>query len=58
MNYRNLEKYDDIAIIELKNDVEYSSLVFPVCLHTNLADPPLAATLNVTGWGITDLKSN
>lgn len=57
MNYRNLEKYDDIAIIELKNDVEYSSLVFPVCLHTNLADPPLAATLNVTGWGITDLKT-
>ncbi|XP_039961785.1 serine protease Hayan-like [Bactrocera tryoni] len=57
MNYRNLEKYDDIAIIELKNDVEYSSLVFPVCLHTELADPPPTATLNVTGWGVTELKT-
>ncbi|XP_054730090.1 serine protease persephone-like [Anastrepha obliqua] len=56
-DYNSLQKYDDIAIIELKNDVEYSSLVFPACLHTDLADPPLSAQLNVTGWGTTNLRT-
>lgn len=56
-NYRSLEKYDDIAIIELQRDVEYSSLVFPICLHTDSVDPPSNAVLNVTGWGATSVQS-
>uniref|UniRef100_W8C4A8 Serine protease persephone n=1 Tax=Ceratitis capitata TaxID=7213 RepID=W8C4A8_CERCA len=56
-NYRSLEKYDDIAIIELQRDVEYSSLVFPICLHTDSVDPPSNAVLNVTGWGATSVQT-
>ncbi|XP_067641419.1 serine protease persephone-like isoform X2 [Eurosta solidaginis] len=56
-DYNSLQKYDDIAIIELKNEIEYSSLVFPACLHTDLTDPPANAQLNVTGWGTTNLRT-
>ncbi|XP_065364678.1 uncharacterized protein DDB_G0292186 isoform X2 [Calliphora vicina] len=43
--------YNDIAILELERDVEYSEYVYPVCLYTNETDPDTRIKLWVTGWG-------
>ncbi|XP_037819912.1 serine protease Hayan-like isoform X2 [Lucilia sericata] len=43
--------YNDIAILELERDVEFSEYIYPVCLYTNITDPDTSIKLWVTGWG-------
>jgi hypothetical protein len=51
-DYRPPQKYHDIALLLLDNDVMFDSYVKPACLHTQQVVPderPLAA-----GWGRTE----
>ncbi|KAH1025817.1 serine protease persephone [Dendroctonus ponderosae] len=50
-NYNYNSKHNDIAIIELHDDVQMSKIVYPACLHQTPDDP---LGLVVTGWGLTD----
>lgn len=45
-------KYNDIAVMELSQDVEETNNIRPACLHTDPRDPPLDSKLFVAGWGI------
>ncbi|XP_011180913.2 serine protease Hayan-like [Zeugodacus cucurbitae] len=44
--------YNDIGLIELDGDVKYSTLVYPVCLHTGAAIPENNTELYATRWGV------
>jgi hypothetical protein len=51
-DYRTSEKYHDIALLQLDNDVTFDTFVKPACLHIQDIDPndkPVA-----TGWGLTE----
>lgn len=48
--YSNISKHNDIAIIELSADLEYSSRIYPACLYTEDEEPD---KMIVTGWGNT-----
>uniref|UniRef100_A0A1B0FMC8 Peptidase S1 domain-containing protein n=1 Tax=Glossina morsitans morsitans TaxID=37546 RepID=A0A1B0FMC8_GLOMM len=50
-NYTSSTTYNDIALLELEQDVEYSAFVYPSCLHIDENDPSESETLLVTGWG-------
>ncbi|XP_034489720.1 serine protease persephone-like isoform X3 [Drosophila innubila] len=50
--YVSSSKYNDVAILELVEEVKLSFTVFPACLETNPVDPPAAAKLFVAGWGV------
>jgi len=51
-SYKTDQKYHDIAIIELKREVEFSATVFPACLNTNESDEE--KVLTVIGFGRTN----
>jgi secreted trypsin-like serine protease len=55
-SYRVSQKYDDIALIKLARDVEFSSSVYPICLATESSIDP-GATLRAVGYGITESGS-
>lgn len=48
---------NDIAVIRLVRDVQYSSFIRPICLPRSAADSGLwtGNNLTVAGWGHTDL---
>lgn len=50
-NYRSSRNYDDIALIQLSQPVEFNSTLRPACLNTNVADLNTTLQLIVTGWG-------
>uniref|UniRef100_A0A1B0BYS1 Peptidase S1 domain-containing protein n=1 Tax=Glossina palpalis gambiensis TaxID=67801 RepID=A0A1B0BYS1_9MUSC len=50
-NYTSSTTYNDIALLELEQDAEYSAFVYPSCLHIDENDPSESETLLVTGWG-------
>ncbi|KAH8409165.1 hypothetical protein KR009_009628, partial [Drosophila setifemur] len=46
-------KYDDIALMELSQDVPDTNInIQPACLHTDPSDPPSDSKLFVAGWGV------
>ncbi|KAH8303884.1 hypothetical protein KR018_008310, partial [Drosophila ironensis] len=45
-------KYNDIAVLELSQDIVETNNIRPACLHTDRADPPLDSKLFVAGWGV------
>ncbi|PNF37610.1 hypothetical protein B7P43_G11987 [Cryptotermes secundus] len=54
--YRTHQKYHDIALLELDDDVYFDSFVRPACLHTRYTVPsemPIAS-----GWGRTEPGRN
>jgi hypothetical protein len=51
-SYRAPQKYHDIALLELDNDVYFDSSVSPACLHNQDTLP--RETLSASGWGRTD----
>lgn len=51
-------KYNDIAIMELSQDVEETNNIRPACLYTDPRDPPLDSKLYVAGWGVVNSTSN
>ncbi|XP_011187217.1 serine protease persephone [Zeugodacus cucurbitae] len=51
-NYTLTSAYNDIGLVELENDVNYSSLVYPVCLFTAAAIPLNNTELYSTRWGV------
>nr|XP_014094388.1 serine protease Hayan-like [Bactrocera oleae] len=55
-NYSELSFYDDIALIELARDAEFSQGVAPTCLYTNQMELPYDIDLIVTGFGLTENK--
>ncbi|KAK9888036.1 hypothetical protein WA026_000316 [Henosepilachna vigintioctopunctata] len=54
--YVNRIRYNDIALIELAKEVNFSSSVYPACLHSESKsiDVPVVAT----GWGLTQFAGN
>ncbi|XP_034136092.1 serine protease persephone isoform X2 [Drosophila guanche] len=58
-NYVSSSKYNDIALLELEEEVNFAnnSNIFPACLHTDPKDPPLSSKLFVAGWGTMNLTS-
>ena len=51
--YNKLEKYNDIALIELEKPVQITPNVVPICINTKKEDDYIAP-LTVQGWGFTD----
>jgi hypothetical protein len=49
-NYKNSAKYFDIALIELKDPVPRSQLIWPACLETGLKDK-FGIDLLIAGFG-------
>ncbi|XP_031624470.1 phenoloxidase-activating factor 3-like [Contarinia nasturtii] len=43
-------KVNDIALIRVKNTIQFSSYIGPACLQTNLDDIPSDVKLTVTSW--------
>lgn len=56
-DYSTRLTYNDIAILELERDVEYSEYIYPVCLYTDEKDPDTTIKLWVTGWGTVNTTS-
>uniref|UniRef100_A0A6P4F8K6 Serine protease persephone n=1 Tax=Drosophila rhopaloa TaxID=1041015 RepID=A0A6P4F8K6_DRORH len=50
-------KYNDIAILELFEDVVENDNVRPACLHTDPEDPPTQSKLFVAGWGVLNVTT-
>lgn len=50
-------KYNDIAILELAEEITISANVYPACLELETSDPPAASQLFVAGWGIMNQTS-
>ncbi|RVE47619.1 hypothetical protein evm_007716 [Chilo suppressalis] len=53
-NYKPPKKYNDIAIIELKNVVEFGKFVQPACLYTGPDTKLFEEKASVTGWGVVE----
>ncbi|XP_011187307.2 serine protease Hayan-like [Zeugodacus cucurbitae] len=51
-SYTLTSAYNDIGLVELESDVNYSSLVYPVCLFTAAAIPLNNTELYSTRWGV------
>lgn len=51
-NYSSASAYNDIGLVELDSDVNYSPLVYPVCLFTAAAIPLNNTELYATRWGM------
>ncbi|XP_077973719.1 transmembrane protease serine 9-like isoform X2 [Styela clava] len=50
---------DDIALLELSQEVEYSKWIKPICLPSlNDVNPAVGSTCILTGWGITFAAPN
>lgn len=50
------EKYNDIALLRLSEDVTFTEMLHPACLYTNFDDP--SDKLIVTGWGVNNVAKN
>lgn len=44
--------YDDIALLRLKTDVEFSPYIRPVCLNTDQSLLNPTTEIIATGWGV------
>ncbi|XP_022129878.2 serine protease snake [Pieris rapae] len=53
-NFRPPQKYFDIAIIELMDEVKFSKLIQPACLWTSFDLLTLGKEATITGWGVTE----
>ena len=51
--YHAPKLYNDIALLELAESVEFGPLIRPACLWTNM-DTSSLGTLSVSGWGVVD----
>lgn len=50
-------KYNDVAILELANEVTETDNIRPACLHTDPRDPPVDSKLFAAGWGVLNVTS-
>ncbi|XP_013149176.1 PREDICTED: serine protease snake-like [Papilio polytes] len=50
--YKPPKKYNDIAIIELEKDVDFTKYVQPACLWPRHDTSPLGSKATLTGWGV------
>jgi secreted trypsin-like serine protease len=51
--YSRVQKYHDIALVELEKPAQLTLAVIPVCLNTKAQDDP-STILTTEGWGFTD----
>ncbi|XP_031632013.1 serine protease Hayan-like [Contarinia nasturtii] len=52
-SYSNETLKNDIALIEVTNNIQFSNKIGPACLETDVGDLPSHVNLIVTGWGNT-----
>ncbi|XP_055836989.1 serine protease Hayan-like [Episyrphus balteatus] len=55
-SYNKSVEHNDIALLELKQDVALSAFVYPACLHTHRSDIDPDVPLVVIGWGVTNVN--
>jgi len=46
----------DIALLKLKNKIEFSEIVRPICLPEQAREKPYAGKALIAGWGITEFN--
>lgn len=56
-DYRPNRRYHDIALIKLREAVEFSAFVRPACLETDINDIDSSIPLVVIGWGVTNIQT-
>ncbi|KAH8250614.1 hypothetical protein KR038_002465, partial [Drosophila bunnanda] len=56
-NYVGNIKYNDVAILELANEITETDNIRPACLHTDPRDPPVDSKLFVAGWGVLNVTT-
>ncbi|CAI6344853.1 unnamed protein product [Macrosiphum euphorbiae] len=54
-NYKSPSLYNDIALLRLERDVNFSAYVRPICLNTDILTP---SAVMATGWGKTALDES
>ncbi|CAH2982036.1 unnamed protein product [Chilo suppressalis] len=53
-DYKPPKKYNDIAIIELRDEVKFSNYVHPACLYTGSDTELVGKKATMTGWGVVE----
>lgn len=55
--YQSHLRYHDIALIKLRQNVEFSTFIRPACLNSDLKDVDSDIPLVVIGWGVTNVQT-
>lgn len=50
--YKAPSKYNDIALFELEEEVEFTTFISPACLFTQTGEFSKTQKGTVTGWGV------
>ncbi|CAG9791051.1 unnamed protein product [Diatraea saccharalis] len=53
-DYKPPKKYNDIAIIELQNEVTFNKYIQPACLTSDSNIPLVGQKASMTGWGVVE----
>lgn len=56
-NFNKSSKHNDIALLKLKEPVQFSSEIYPACIFMNNNEPVEGTDLSVTGFGKTHILS-
>lgn len=56
-NYKPSRKYNDIALIELRDELKFTETVKPICLQTD-NDEEKYFNFTIIGFGISDLQTS
>ncbi|KAI5643891.1 trypsin domain-containing protein [Phthorimaea operculella] len=56
-DYKSPRKYNDIALIELEEELLFDNNVQPACLWHQFDTKPLGKKATATGWGVTQASS-
>jgi secreted trypsin-like serine protease len=51
-NYKPPSQYNDIALLKLKSNIQFSKSMLPACLNTVFDVKPRTSKLTATGWGL------
>lgn len=55
--YQSNLRYHDVAVIKLRNNVEFTAFVRPACLYSDLRDVDGDTPLAVIGWGVINVQT-
>lgn len=56
--YHPPKKYNDIALMELENHVQFNKFIQPGCLWTKFSTNSLGTEATLTGWGVVETGKN
>lgn len=56
--YISKQKYNDIALFELEDEVLFTDYIMPVCLQCEKDVDSIGRELIISGWGYTDREQS